>query len=157
MAERNVLLKNVKHPFLVGLHYSFQTKDKLYFVLDFVNGGEVSICGWEAQGWHLPYHISKATIWQIKPICYKYSYCWGWQWHLSLYDLKKPCTQKWNHLLILISFQTGMTTLFCGTEKKDILKNVFICTVKISGDLIDLHVFYHPKHKVIEFNRHKNE
>lgn len=42
MAERNVLLKNVKHPFLVGLHYSFQTADKLYFVLDFINGGEVS-------------------------------------------------------------------------------------------------------------------
>lgn len=41
MAERNVLLKNVKHPFLVGLHYSFQTTEKLYFVLDFVNGGEV--------------------------------------------------------------------------------------------------------------------
>lgn len=43
MAERNVLLKNAKHPFLVGLHYSFQTTDKLYFVLDFINGGEVSI------------------------------------------------------------------------------------------------------------------
>lgn len=43
MAERNVLLKNVKHPFLVGLHYSFQTIEKLYFVLDFVNGGEVGI------------------------------------------------------------------------------------------------------------------
>uniref|UniRef100_A0A4W5QHS8 Serine/threonine-protein kinase Sgk1 n=1 Tax=Hucho hucho TaxID=62062 RepID=A0A4W5QHS8_9TELE len=41
MAERNVLLKNMKHPFLVGLHYSFQTTDKLYFVLDFVNGGEL--------------------------------------------------------------------------------------------------------------------
>jgi len=41
MAERNVLLKNVKHPFLVGLHYSFQTSDKLYFVLDYVNGGEL--------------------------------------------------------------------------------------------------------------------
>ncbi|XP_013080258.1 serine/threonine-protein kinase Sgk2-like isoform X2 [Biomphalaria glabrata] len=41
MAERNVLLKNVKHPFLVGLHYSFQTPDKLYFVLDYVNGGEL--------------------------------------------------------------------------------------------------------------------
>eukprot|EP00069_Balaena_mysticetus_P019173 bmy_11994T0 len=40
MAERNVLLKNVKHPFLVGLHYSFQTTEKLYFVLDFINGGE---------------------------------------------------------------------------------------------------------------------
>ncbi|XP_057678325.1 serine/threonine-protein kinase Sgk1 isoform X4 [Corythoichthys intestinalis] len=41
MCERNVLLKNVKHPFLVGLHYSFQTADKLYFVLDYINGGEL--------------------------------------------------------------------------------------------------------------------
>ncbi|MGH0150637.1 UNVERIFIED_CONTAM: hypothetical protein FKN15_017887 [Acipenser sinensis] len=41
MAERNVLLKNIKHPFLVRLHYSFQTTDKLYFVLDFINGGEL--------------------------------------------------------------------------------------------------------------------
>lgn len=41
MCERNVLLKNVRHPFLIGLHYSFQTPDKLYFVLDYVNGGEV--------------------------------------------------------------------------------------------------------------------
>ena len=41
MSERNVLLKNIKHPFLVGLHYSFQTVDKLYFILDYVNGGEV--------------------------------------------------------------------------------------------------------------------
>lgn len=41
MSERNVLLKNIVHPFLVALHYSFQTKDKLYFVLDYVNGGEL--------------------------------------------------------------------------------------------------------------------
>uniref|UniRef100_UPI00398E5388 serine/threonine-protein kinase Sgk1 n=1 Tax=Pristiophorus japonicus TaxID=55135 RepID=UPI00398E5388 len=41
MAERSVLLKNMTHPFLVGLHYSFQTTDKLYFVLDYVNGGEL--------------------------------------------------------------------------------------------------------------------
>ncbi|KAM9421479.1 serine/threonine-protein kinase Sgk1 isoform 2-T2 [Salvelinus alpinus] len=41
MSERNVLLKNIKHPFLVGLHYSFQTADKLYFVLDYINGGEL--------------------------------------------------------------------------------------------------------------------
>ena len=41
MAERNVLLQNLQHPFLVGLHYSFQTSSKLYFVLDYVNGGEL--------------------------------------------------------------------------------------------------------------------
>jgi serine/threonine protein kinase len=41
MSERNVLLGNVHHPFLVGLHYSFQTPGKLYFVLDYVNGGEL--------------------------------------------------------------------------------------------------------------------
>lgn len=42
MSERNVLLKNVKHPFLVGLHFSFQTSSRLYFILDYINGGEVS-------------------------------------------------------------------------------------------------------------------
>lgn len=41
MSERNVLLKNLEHPFLVGLHFCFQTRDKLYFVLDYVNGGEL--------------------------------------------------------------------------------------------------------------------
>lgn len=44
MSERNVLLKTLNHPFLVGLHYCFQTAEKLYFVLDYVNGGEV--CSW---------------------------------------------------------------------------------------------------------------
>lgn len=41
MAERNVLSKNLSHPFLVSLHYSFQTPEKLYFVLDYANGGEL--------------------------------------------------------------------------------------------------------------------
>ncbi len=41
MAERNVLRRNHQHPFLVSLHSSFQTREKLYFVLDYVNGGEV--------------------------------------------------------------------------------------------------------------------
>lgn len=41
MAERNVLRRNQAHPFLVSLHSSFQTREKLYFVLDYVNGGEV--------------------------------------------------------------------------------------------------------------------
>ncbi|KAM4600375.1 serine/threonine-protein kinase Sgk2b [Polymixia lowei] len=41
MAERSVLLKGLQHPFLVGLHFSFQTANTLYFVLDYVNGGEL--------------------------------------------------------------------------------------------------------------------
>jgi len=39
-AERNILLR-INHPFLMKLHYSFQTKDKLYLVMDFINGGEL--------------------------------------------------------------------------------------------------------------------
>jgi serine/threonine protein kinase len=39
-AERNILQKLI-HPFLMNLHYSFQTPDKLYFVMDYVNGGEL--------------------------------------------------------------------------------------------------------------------
>lgn len=41
MVERSVLVKGLQHPFLVGLHFSFQTPNMLYFVLDYVNGGEV--------------------------------------------------------------------------------------------------------------------
>lgn len=43
MSERSVLLKGLQHPFLVGLHFSFQTPNMLYFVLDYVNGGEVCV------------------------------------------------------------------------------------------------------------------
>jgi len=38
--ERSVL-GYVKHPFIVGLKYAFQSKDKLYFVLDYCAGGEL--------------------------------------------------------------------------------------------------------------------
>ncbi|KAI0979613.1 hypothetical protein GJ496_007362, partial [Pomphorhynchus laevis] len=41
MAERNVMVRVIDHPFLVKMHYSFQTIDKLYFVVDFINGGEL--------------------------------------------------------------------------------------------------------------------
>lgn len=39
-AEKSILQK-IQHPFIVSLHYAFQTKDKLYMILDFVNGGEL--------------------------------------------------------------------------------------------------------------------
>jgi hypothetical protein len=41
MVERNVLLKGLQHPFLMGLQFSFQTTHQLYFVLEYVNGGDV--------------------------------------------------------------------------------------------------------------------
>lgn len=40
MAER-LILQLVKSEFIVNLHYAFQTPDKLYFVVDFLNGGEL--------------------------------------------------------------------------------------------------------------------
>ncbi len=40
LSERNVLIQ-ASSPFLVGLKFSFQTPDKLYLVLDYMNGGEL--------------------------------------------------------------------------------------------------------------------
>ncbi|KAJ3278181.1 hypothetical protein HK104_002579, partial [Borealophlyctis nickersoniae] len=40
LAERTVLAK-INHPFIVPLKYSFQSKEKLYLALAFVNGGEL--------------------------------------------------------------------------------------------------------------------
>ena len=49
--ERRVL-GQINHPFIVGLHYAFQTEHKLYFVLDYCAGGE------------LFYHLSR-----MKKVC----------------------------------------------------------------------------------------
>ena len=38
--ERRVL-GAINHPFIVKLHYAFQTEDKLFFVLDYAAGGEL--------------------------------------------------------------------------------------------------------------------
>eukprot|EP01125_Pyxidicula_operculata_P014765 TRINITY_DN4962_c0_g1_i1.p1 TRINITY_DN4962_c0_g1~~TRINITY_DN4962_c0_g1_i1.p1 ORF type:complete len:478 (-),score=153.15 TRINITY_DN4962_c0_g1_i1:239-1672(-) len=38
--ERNVLVK-LQHPFLPRLHFSFQSEKRLYFIMDFINGGEL--------------------------------------------------------------------------------------------------------------------
>ena len=38
--ERNILA-DVSHPFVVKLHYAFQTEGKLYLILDFLRGGDL--------------------------------------------------------------------------------------------------------------------
>lgn len=39
-SEKEILGK-INHPFIVNLHYAFQTDKKLYMILDYVNGGEL--------------------------------------------------------------------------------------------------------------------
>lgn len=39
-AEKNILTK-VRHPFIVNMHCSFQTKEKLFIIMDFLAGGEL--------------------------------------------------------------------------------------------------------------------
>ena len=39
--ERNVLTYT-SHPFIVGMKYAFQTPEKLFFILDYAAGGNMS-------------------------------------------------------------------------------------------------------------------
>lgn len=34
-------MEKITSPFIVKLHYAFQTDAKLYFVMDYLNGGEL--------------------------------------------------------------------------------------------------------------------
>ncbi|KAL9907200.1 ribosomal protein S6 kinase alpha-5-like [Glossina fuscipes fuscipes] len=54
--ERQVLEAIQQSPFLVGLHYAFQTESKLYLVLDYVSGGELFTHLYKAE------HFSEATV-----------------------------------------------------------------------------------------------
>jgi len=40
MAERSVMIK-LKHPFLMRLYFTYQTNDKLFYIMDYINGGEL--------------------------------------------------------------------------------------------------------------------
>lgn len=54
--ERKVL-GAVKHPFIVSMHYAFQSDTKLYFVLDYCPGGELFF--WLSREKRLPEHMSR--------------------------------------------------------------------------------------------------
>ncbi|CAB1320414.1 unnamed protein product [Coregonus sp. 'balchen'] len=119
MAERSVLMKNIKHPFLVGLHYSFQTTDKLYFVLDYVNGGE------------LFYHLQRERVF-LEPRARFYAAeiasALGYlhSLHIVYRDLKPEniLLASTGHI-VLTDFglckegltPTGTTSTFCGTPE----------------------------------------
>ena len=38
--ERN-LLEKINHPFIINMHYSFQDKDNLYLIMDYLSGGDL--------------------------------------------------------------------------------------------------------------------
>lgn len=57
VAERDILEK-IDSPFIVKLHYAFQTEAKLYFVMDFLNGGE------------LFFHLRKETKFSERRACF---------------------------------------------------------------------------------------
>ena len=39
--SEKAILQKIDHPFIVNLHFAFQTDKKLYMILDYVNGGEL--------------------------------------------------------------------------------------------------------------------
>ena len=56
IAEKNIMLND--NPFLVHLHYSFQTEEKLYFVMDYISGGD------------LAYHLEQKGRFKEKEVCF---------------------------------------------------------------------------------------
>ena len=41
MNQESKILRSVVHPFTVGLYFAFQSRERLYLVMEYVNGGEL--------------------------------------------------------------------------------------------------------------------
>lgn len=54
----NFILRTMRHPFMVGLEFAFQDVNRLYLVMDFINGGE------------LFYHLSKKGRFAEEQSCF---------------------------------------------------------------------------------------
>jgi serine/threonine-protein kinase RIM15 len=58
-AERMILMKQAESPFVVRLYYTFQSKDKLYLVMEYLNGGDcaalIKAIGWLPEEWGKAY------------------------------------------------------------------------------------------------------
>lgn len=39
--NEQLIMRSIRHPFIVGLHYAFQSPERLYLVQDFLSGGEL--------------------------------------------------------------------------------------------------------------------
>eukprot|EP01105_Mastigella_eilhardi_P009139 TRINITY_DN2173_c0_g1_i4.p1 TRINITY_DN2173_c0_g1~~TRINITY_DN2173_c0_g1_i4.p1 ORF type:complete len:381 (-),score=98.71 TRINITY_DN2173_c0_g1_i4:720-1793(-) len=39
--SEKLIMQQINHPFIVKLYFAFQTEDKLYMIMDFINGGEL--------------------------------------------------------------------------------------------------------------------